>query len=433
MVGQLILALSILVSLHEFGHFAAARYFGIKVEKFYVFFDAWGYKLVNYRKGDTEYGIGWLPLGGYVKIAGMIDESMDRESMKKPPQPYEFRSKPAWQRLIVMVAGVFVNVILGIFIFSMISFGYGQQYLPAENMEHGIVALELGEEVGLKTGDKIVEINNRPIERFEELNSPDVIFGKDTRLTIIRNGETQEISLGKDFLRKFTEREGRGFVQPRFPFYVEAVMDGTPAAEAGLKQGDRIVSLNGDTTKFFDQIQKSLQEKKGEEVKLTIDRDGEIIEMNTKVSEEGTLGFYPGNELEYERKEFGLLASFRQGSNQAFESLSVTIKGLGTVITGQVPAQQALHGPIGIATVFGGEWNWQQFWILTGLLSMVLAFMNILPIPALDGGHAMFLLIEMVRGKPVGQKVMEVAQMIGIVILLTLMVFVFYIDIAKLF
>lgn len=433
MVAQFILALSILVSLHELGHYAAARMFGIKVEKFFVFFDAWGYKLFSLKSGDTEYGVGWLPLGGYVKITGMIDESMDREAMKEPPKDYEFRSKPAWQRFIVMIAGVFVNLVLGVLIFSMMAFQYGDRYLPAENMEHGIVAEELGQKLGLETGDQILKINDKPIERFEDLQSPDVIFGGDTRLVVERDGEEKTISLGEDFLREFTEREGRGFVQPRFPFSVGEVVPGSPADEAGLQPNDRIVKVEDDTIRFFDEIRDALQARKGEEVSLTVERNSELLDRNAQVNEEGQLGFRPLNELEFERETYGFFASFNRGFHQAFESLYVTIQGLGTVITGQVQAQDALQGPIGIATLYGGEWNWQQFWMLTGLISMILAFMNILPIPALDGGHATFLIIEMIRGKPVSQKVMEAAQVMGMVILLSLMVFVFYIDIARLF
>jgi len=433
MTAQLLLALSILVILHELGHYVAARIFGIKVEKFYLFFDAWGVKLFSVKKGDTEYGIGWLPLGGYVKIAGMIDESMDTKAMKKPPQPWEFRSKPAWQRLIVMLGGVTVNVILGIFIYSLITFSYGENYLPADQVKYGIVAYELGKDIGLKTGDKIIAINGQKFERFSDLKGIKVLMGDNVVLNVERDDKMIDIAIPSDFIERMADTKGAGFIDYRFTYYVKEVMPGSNAQKAGLLANDKIISVQGKATDFFDEIKKVLIEYKGEEVNLIVKRDGKEISFLAQVNEDGTLGFYPGitDDFKFKHINYSLLGSFVKGSSQAWNILAVNIIGFGKIIRGEISASKSLAGPIGIATIFGGVWDWNRFWVLTGALSMILAFINILPIPALDGGHVAFLSIEAVSGRKFSDQFMIKAQVAGMVILFALMAFVIGNDVWK--
>lgn len=432
MAAQLIAALSILIVLHELGHFLAARAFGIKVEKFYLFFDAWGIKLFKFRKGDCEYGIGWLPLGGYVKIAGMIDESMDTEQMKQPAQPWEFRSKPAWQRLIVMLAGVFVNVVLGITVFWMLTLRYGETYLPASELKYGIVAYDLAQDIGLRTGDKILAVDGEHIERFDKLLSPDVLLGN-SLLLVERDGKQLEVHIPGDFLNKIADAGRGAFIAPRFQFLVDSVEAGSNADKAGLKKGDRILEVEGREAVFFDQFQAALEDKKNETVSLTVLRGADTTVLMAAVTGDGKLGFYPKEiGLDYKTIKYGFFEALPVSIVQSMQTLKLQAQSFGKLFTGELDPQKTLSGPIGIAQQFGGQFDGVRFWTLVGLLSLVLAFMNILPIPALDGGHAIFLLVEMVKGEPLSDKFLERAQIVGFVILLALMVFVFGNDILKL-
>jgi len=426
----MLLALSILIILHEWGHFQAARWFGIRVEKFYLFFDAWGKKLFKFKKGDTEYGVGWLPLGGYVKISGMIDESMDKEFLDKEPEPHEFRSKPAWQRLIVMIGGVTVNVILGVLIYSGIKYVYGETYHPMEHVQHGIVVSDVGEEIGLQTGDRIIAVDGVKPERFEDTRSIEVLMG-DAALTVERDGKQFDVTLPDDYMEKAGEEP---FAVIRMRLEVDTVIAGSNAEKGGLLKGDFINKINDSTVQFFDQVVPFLQRRKGETIAVEVERDGQpkllsIDVMGEDSKKAGTIGFMPKDYVATEH--FGLGVSIAKGSKDAFNLLMANIKGLGKVITGKVSASKSVKGPIGIATLFGSTWNWARFWSITGALSMILAFMNILPIPALDGGHVFFLLIEMGRGKPLSDKALERAQIVGFIILVTLMVLIFGNDIYR--
>ncbi len=433
MTGQLLLGLSILIILHEAGHFFAARAFGIKVEKFYLFFDAWGFKLVSFNYKGCEYGIGWLPLGGYVKIAGMIDESMDTDQLAGPPQPWEFRSKPAWQRLIVMLGGVTVNIVLGIFIFWMLTLSNGETFVPNDNIPYGIAPGVIGKEIGLQNGDRITEVNGKPVKRFEELTSSKVLLGN-TELTVLRNGETKNIHVPGDILEKVSDLGISQFVEPRVKMSGIAMVEpGGNAEKAGVKVGDSILSVNNTAITYYDEFKQLVVSNKNKPVELTVIRDDKTVLIPTQVSPEGTVGIYIPQyyNIPLETVEYGFLEALPVGASRAWGSFMDNAKGLGKVASGQVKANKAFTGPIGIATMFGSTVNWVKFWSLVGLLSMALALMNLLPIPALDGGHAVFLLIEMVKGKPLGDKFMERAQMVGFVILITLMVFVFGNDIIK--
>lgn len=455
MAGQLLLGLSLLVILHELGHFLAARAFGIKVEKFYLFFDAWGFKLFSFKKGDVEYGIGWLPLGGYVKIAGMIDESMDTEQMALPAQPWEFRSKPAWQRLIVMLGGIIVNVIVGIFIFWMLTFNIGQNYTVNSKLNDGISVGTIGKEIGLQNGDKILAINGNKLIRFEDAISSKVLFDG-AQLTILRENKTLYISVPDTILNKISKNDKENFISPRYrmqsvdkvsapdekaykPSFFDKLFGRKfekpvyPAYAAGIKPGDSILAVNGKPITFFDQFKEEVSKNKLKPVTINALRKGKEVTFDLKVSKEGTIGIIPNlSTPETAHVDFGFIESFPVGASMAWSTFVDNAKGIGKMITGKLSARN-ISSPIGIAKVYGSTFDWVKFWTLTGLISMALAFMNLLPIPGLDGGHVVFLLIEMVQRKPVSEKVLEKAQIVGFVILICLMVFAFGNDILKSF
>jgi regulator of sigma E protease len=441
MAAQLILGLSILVTLHELGHFLPAKLFKTKVDKFYLFFDflfprqdLLNFSLFKFKKGETEYGIGWFPLGGYVKIDGMIDESMDKDFLKSEPKPWEFRSKPAWQRLIIMIGGVTVNVITGVFIFIALTYSQGERYLPAKEVKYGIVAYDLAQEMGLKTGDKIVKVNGKEFEKFNEVLSPDVILGDNSSYTVDRNGKILEISIPKDFADKITDKKNQtGFIEPIYPFKVERVLEGSQAAKAGLQQGDIILAIDSVKTPFFHSLQTALKDRKNKDITISIQRGDATITANAKVSEEGKLGFQPALLLKDSTEKYGLLKSAQLGTVQAFTIVALQLKGFGKIFSGDIKLTNALSGPIGMAQQFGSSWNWVRFWTLTGLLSMVLAFMNLLPIPALDGGHVIFLVYEIVTGRKPSDKFLEISQRIGMMLLMGLMFFAIFNDLFKLF
>jgi len=432
MTAQLLLGLSILVVLHEGGHFVAARMFGMRVEKFYLFFDAGGFSFYKFQYGDTEYGIGWLPLGGYVKIAGMIDESMDKEAMKKPPEPWEFRSKPAWQRLIVMIGGVTVNVLLGMLICALSLYYYGKEWLPVEEVKNGIVAYDLAQEIGLQTGDHLVSINGNEVERFRDYTTSSTFMEDDVVLNIRRNGKLMDIDIPGDFIIQLSKN--REYIAPRYTFYVAQVTKGSNAEKAGLSEDDVIKAMNGVEFTFFDEFKDMLGEYAGQEVELEVQREGSMVSLQARVGENGLLGFNPAtHDFNYVIEDFGLLESFVKGSVQAWTMLILNIKGIGKLFQGNGSVGDSVAGPIGIAQIYGGDWNWQRFWGITAILSMILAFMNILPIPALDGGHVLFLSIEALSGKVFSDNFMEKTQMVGMVFLLALMTLIIGNDLRKVF
>ncbi len=429
MTAQLLLALSILVIIHEFGHYIAARAFGIKVEKFYLFFDAWGFKLFKYRRGDTEYGVGWLPLGGYVKIAGMIDESMDKEQLKKEPEDWEFRAKPAWQRLIVMVAGVVMNVILGVIIFTGMLYFHNQSFLPVDNVnEDGIYAYQLGRDIGFETGDKIVNIDGEKVERFQDVLSTEVLFGAD--VIISRKGQHLTISMPDTLYRA-----AKGGMEPvishdNFDFVIDSVLEGQNAASAGLRKGDQVIGLNDQEIDVYGDFKERMISNEYDSVQISFLREGNENKVNVNVDSNGLIGVMA--RVPYENAPYSFGKAFNYGVADAFETIVVNAKGFGKIFSGQEKFRESVSGPIGIAQVYGGQWVWQRFWFYTGLLSMVLAFVNILPIPALDGGHVVFLIAETVSGRKLPDKFMEVVQIIGMILILMLFVFIIGNDILKL-
>lgn len=430
---QLILSLSILVVLHELGHFIPAKLFKTKVEKFYLFFDPW-FSLFKFKKGETEYGIGWLPLGGYVKIAGMIDESMDKEQMKEEPKPWEFRSKPAWQRLIIMIGGVTVNVFLGMAIYAMVLFVWGSEYIPTKNLKYGIYADEIGQTIGLKNGDKILEIGGEKVEKFNDIQLKILLEEKNT-ITIERDGSRQNIQVPQSTLAEVIKQQ-QSFIEPAVIPLVDLVVANSPAEKAGLLKGDRILKINESETPFFQDVVKTLQTVKNSSVELLVLRNGSETTLEASVSAEGTLGFaiQPMNEqLVFEKQKYGLLESIPAGINKAYDSFDNYIKQIKLIFRPETEAYKSLGGFLTIGKAFSPTWDWERFWNFTAFLSIILAIMNILPIPALDGGHVMFLIYEIVTGRKPHDKVMEYAQIAGIVILLALMLLANGNDIVRLF
>ncbi len=428
MAAQLLLALSFLVFVHELGHFIAARAFGIKVEKFFIFFD-WGGKIYSKKIGDTEYGIGIFPLGGYVKIAGMIDESMDKEQMKKPPQPWEFRSKPAWQRLIVMVAGVVMNIIVGVLIFTLIHLNYSKAYVDVSQIDEGIYAYEYAEQIGFQTGDKIVEIDGKDVVRLNDVISTRLYFG--SNVTVNRNGNMVNVVLPDTLYSHVAKDGGLLFDYTNFPFHVDSVF-GKSAKNAGLQKGDEIIRLNDTEIAVFGDIITALSKYKNDTIELEVMRNHASKTLSILVDSTGKIGF-ASTQKAYPIVDYTFFSAMKYGWKDAFESVRANAKGLGKVFSGKEKAKDSLQGPIGIAKIFGGTWDWVRFWSITGLLSMVLAFVNILPIPALDGGHVLFTLIEMIIRRKLPDKFMEVVQIIGLVIVMGLMIFVIGNDIINLF
>lgn len=431
MAVQMILGLTILVGVHEWGHFFTARKFGMKVEKFFIFIPP---KIWSKKIGDTEYGIGSIPLGGFVKISGMVDESMDKEQMNQPPQPWEFRSKPAWQRLIVMLGGIIVNVIVGVLIFIGLTTYTGNNYIPIENAKNGIYAGEIAQELGLKSGDYIIEVNGIKITEFSDIYSTDAFLDDDASYTILRNGAEIRIPIPSNFIEKLSEMTDRGsFIIPLTTFTVGQISEGSNAEKGGLLEGDSIIKIARKDVLFFEQFTDDKLTFKGKVVPLKIIRNGEPKTLNIEVGEDGRLGFFADINSMYSHKDYTLFEAIPIGTGKAFAVITDNIKGFSKIFSGDIAADKAVQGPIGIAKMFGGSFNWIRFWSICGMLSMVLAFMNLLPIPALDGGHAVMLVVEMVTGKKPSDKLLEYLQMIGMVLLLSLMVFAFFNDIVKLF
>jgi len=431
--AQLLLSLSILVVLHELGHFIPAKLFKTRVEKFYLFFDP-GFSLFKFKKGETEYGIGWLPLGGYVKISGMIDESMDKEQMKQDPQPWEFRSKPAWQRLIIMIGGVTVNVILGMIIYAMVLFVWGTEYIPTENLKYGIYTDSTAQEIGLRNGDKIITVGGEKVEKFSDI-SMKILLEDNKTIVVDRNGERKEVTVNVESIGRIIE-EQKPFMEPAIYPIVSEVFSGSNADEAGLLIGDVITQVDGSKTPFFQDVVKELGERSGDSAVVMLLRGNEEITLKALVSEQGTLGFgvQPMNEqLGFNTEKYTFLQSIPAGINKAYDSFDNYIKQLKLFFQPETGAYKSMGGFITIGKAFSPTWDWRRFWTFTAFLSIILAIMNILPIPALDGGHVMFLLYEIITGRKPHDKVMEYAQIVGIVILLSLMLFANGNDFLKLF
>ncbi|MBT8259614.1 MAG: RIP metalloprotease RseP [Bacteroidia bacterium] len=428
-ISQFLLSLSLLIVLHELGHFIPAKLFKTKVEKFFLFFDI---KTALFKKkiGETVYGIGWLPLGGYVKIAGMIDESMDKEQMAKPPEPWEFRSKPAWQRLIIMLGGVTVNFILAAVIYILMLFGYGDMDISTDSVQDGYwIVNPLLNDLGLETGDNIVSINGKEIVNYKDIKR-NILDAQ--VITIERQGEIKDINLPKDFLGQLSSGRSRGLIELRYPFIVEEVADSSANIGVDLKQGDVIRSINGEELKYFDQVEGRLSPLKGQSISAEILRGDETITRELAVSDEGKVGIFPGGNwadlerLEYydiTKREYSFGESIGAGITRFGEQMSSYWLQLKLIFNPETGAYKGVGGFKAIYDIFPGRWSWPDFWNLTAFLSIMLGVLNLLPIPALDGGHVMFLLYEMVSGRKPSDKFMEYAQMVGFFILIALVLF----------
>lgn len=419
--GQLLLSLSILVVLHELGHFIPAKLFKTRVEKFYLFFDPW-FSLFKIKKGETEYGIGWLPLGGYVKISGMIDESMDKEQLAKPPQPWEFRAKPAWQRLIIMIGGVTVNIILAFFIYAMILWHWGETYLPTAAAKYGVVTDSLARSIGMKDGDKILTIDNHHVEAFEAIPG-DVILSEAKSIQVERDGKAINLPIPAGFTRQLLKQKSP-FAMPRLPYIADSTLPGSAAAAVGVKSGDRLIAINGQSVPYYHEFATEIRKHKSENVIVTVVRGNDTLNLAAKLNEKGTFGVYPRDPFEYKVKKYTLLESFPAGFHKSIDKLVKYVQQLRLIfVSKEVKVSESLGGFMTIAKLFPDAWDWQMFWEMTAFLSIILAFMNILPIPALDGGHVLFLLYEIVTGRKPSEKFLEYAQIAGMLILFGLLIF----------
>jgi regulator of sigma E protease len=430
--SQFILSLSLLIVLHELGHFIPAKLFKIKVEKFYLFFD---YKFSIFKKkiGDTVYGIGWIPLGGYVKISGMIDESMDTEQLAQPMQPWEFRSKPAWQRLIIMLGGVFVNFVLGIFIYIMLMWSYGERYLPNENVKDGVwVQSELAENLGVQTGDKILTVDGEKIKKFRSLT---LEFINGNTYQIERNGVVLDKEIPEDFISQLMDRDKDAglILAPRQPFVIAGISEDSPNIDADLQAKDIVIAINGSTIKYYDEVQNKLDTYKNQDISITVKRGSETKDIPLKITNEGKIGVrvlqLPLTDLEklgyYDLADFkySFLEAIPAGWNKSIKTLTDYMKQLKKIFNPSTGAYKGLGGFISIGSIFPSEWSAQAFWEITAFLSIMLGFMNLLPIPALDGGHVVFTLWEMITGRKPGDKFLEYAQVVGFILLIALLLF----------
>ncbi|MEI8054020.1 MAG: RIP metalloprotease RseP [Bacteroidota bacterium] len=433
--AQLLLSLSILVILHEFGHYITAKWFKCRVDKFYLFFDPW-FSVFKKKIGETEYGVGWLPLGGYVKIAGMVDESMDKEQMKLPPQPWEFRSKPAWQRLIIMLGGVIVNVLLAFVIYAMILMVWGEQNIKADSLKYGVAFNDpLFKDLGFQNGDKIISVDGKPVIEFTDILKKVLLV--DSNVTVIRNGKQQNLKMPVDLIGKLIEKRKKSeqpLISPRVPVVVMHIEDSSIAFKNGLRKSDHVIGINAYSTDFRDEYEKVISTlKKGTSIALKVSRNDSVIFLNTTLPEDGKIGFSSPNLPEqfdslgiykFTNKKYGFFAAIPAGVKRAGNELGFYIDQFKKILSPSTGAYKGVGGFKAMGSVFSGHgWDWEHFWTITAFFSIVLAFMNLLPIPALDGGHVLFTLIEMITRRKPSEKFLEYAQIVGMILLLSLMVY----------
>ena len=431
--AQLLLSLSILVVLHEFGHFMFARLFKTRVEKFYLFFNPW-FSLFKMKKGETEYGIGWLPLGGYVKISGMIDESMDKEAMKLPPQPWEFRSKPAWQRLLIMVGGVLMNFLFALIIYIAVLYVWGETYLPTKNVVYGIEVNETGEKIGFKNGDKILSVDHQFVENFGKI-VPTLVLDDAKTVQVERDGKEMDVEISAEDLALILKSKDLISFRRPFKIKVGGLAKGYPAEAAGLQKNDEFVAVDGQHFEFYDQFANYLQSKKNEQVQLELKRDGNTITKDIAVSEDGKLGFNAiftySDIFKLKTLKYSFLESIPVGIKMGVQTSGDYLKQFKLFFKKETKAYESLGGFATIGNIFEPTWDWAHFWRMTAFISIILAIMNLLPIPALDGGHVMFLIGEMITGRKPNEKFLEYAQIVGMVILLALVLYANANDIIK--
>lgn len=441
---QLFAALSLLILLHEFGHFFFARVFKTRVEKFYLFFDflfpfpnILPFSLFKKKKGDTVYGIGWFPLGGYVKIAGMVDESMDKEQMALPPQPWEYRSKKPYQRLFIMLGGIIMNILTAMVIYAIVFGAWGEEYLPTESAKYGIVVDSLGESIGLKNGDKIVAVDGKKVDRFNKI-VPEMIFSEAKTLQVVRDGQAMDVAIPTGTVRSIIKRQKESFIAYRIPAVVDAVSNNSEAARMGLKAGDSIIAFNGTPTLYYDEFEKAKKENVGKPVALTIVRGTEMKTLSGNVPENKVMGFQvsllPSRYFDTKTIKYGPIEAIGKGFTYTFVTIESYWKQLKLIVTSkEIKASESLGGIVSFGKLFAPVFDWHDFLMLTAFISIILAVMNLLPIPGLDGGYVIFLIWEMISGRQVSDKVMERATTVGLVLLLGLMLYANGLDIFRLF
>ena len=418
---QLLLSLSILIVLHELGHFIPAKLFGTRVEKFYLFFDV-KYSLFKKKIGETVYGIGWLPLGGYVKISGMIDESFDKEQMQKPPQPWEFRSKPAWQRLIIMLGGVTVNLLLGFFIYMMVLFVWGKETLPQENIPLGLEPSALIQDIGFEKGDKIIDVDGKELEYVLDINKMLLLRPIEKIKVEKLDGSISEINIPENIGNEIFQSGQMNSFTPLYSAIVDSVSNESPALIAGIQSGDRIVSINNESIYDWTSFTKWINNNSDDIIDITIERGGSNYNISIDRNDDGTIGVWKKNTgIKTINKKVGFVDSIKQGYNYGYWTLYEYVAQFSFVFTKKGAQQLGGFGTIG--NIFPAQWDWKGFWLSTALLSIILAFMNVLPIPALDGGHVMFLLYEIITGRKPSDKFMEVSTMIGFFLLIALVLY----------
>jgi len=416
-ISQLLLSLSILVIVHEAGHFFFAKLFKTRVEKFYLFFDPW-FSLFKFKKGDTEYGIGWLPLGGYVKIAGMIDESMDKEQMAQPAKPDEFRSKTTGQRLLIMVGGVLFNLLLAIVIYASVLHVWGEEFLPTKNMEYGIVAESAGKDIGLIDGDKILTVDNKEIDKASGITAY-ILLNDAQNIQIERNGQNTEVQIPKEIVPRLIK--GELLFSPRTPFIIDKFVKGSLGEKAGMLAGDKVIGIDTISTLYFNEFAQQIGNYKNKTTPIWIERNGDSLKFELAFEEIPKIGAYPKNVFKFESKTYGFFAAIPAGIKKSVQVGKDYLKQFKLLFNPDTKAYESVGGFIAIGNIFPSEWDWESFWNLTGFLSIMLGVINILPIPALDGGHVMFLMYEVVTRRKPSDKFMEYAQMTGLVLLLALM------------
>ena len=423
---QFLISLSILVIIHELGHFTFAKIFKTRVEKFYLFFDAW-FALFKFKRGETEYGIGWLPLGGYVKISGMIDESMDKEQMKQPPQPWEFRSKKAWQRLLIMTGGVIFNFLLAMVIYVSIFFAWGKTYLPTANVKYGIVTDSTGKAIGLRNGDKILSVDNQYIEDFNDVLK-DIILNRRSSIQVDRNGEKLEIALPAEYVPGLLKGKGKIEVRTLFgPFIIEDFVKNSPAKLAGVTKGDELIGIDSLIFTYYDEFQSYVAARNDGMIVLNIRRGQGHINIPMVPGSDGKLGISADRsaalDFEFKTVKFGFIQSIPAGIARGFREIGDYLKQFRLIFSKDTKAYESLGGFITIGSIFPTSWDLERFLDVTAFLSIILAIMNILPIPALDGGHVMFVLFEIITGRKPSDKFLEYAQIAGMIILFSLLIF----------
>lgn len=430
---QLILSLSLLVLIHEFGHYMFARLFKCRVDKFYLFFDPW-FSLFKKKIGDTEYGIGWLPLGGYCKISGMVDESMDKDQMAEPAKPWEYRSKPAWQRLLIIVGGVMMNFLLAIVIYIGITFAWGDSYVKTADVSDGFAYSVEAQELGFRNGDKIISVDGEAIEASNQIQAA-IILSDRREVEIERNGQRMTITIPGESVKKILNNQG--MVTLRLPFVVATVEQGGAAQQAGLAIGDSIVALDSMQMIYLDQYKEVFAAHKGDTVNLSFVRGGELMSLPVAVNDKGMIDV--GIELDLARHyrvsmtDYTLLQSIPKGVERGVDQVGNYLKQLKLIASPETEAYKSVGGFITMGKIFPSEWNWFSFWNITALLSIMLAVLNILPIPALDGGHMVFIVYEIITRRAPSQRFMELAQYVGFFLLLALLLFANGSDILRLF